>query len=232
MKLKIFAATVAALTCAATATAEPYNGVAFAGGSASDGASGYAGVIYALPGHQLGRGLALRGSVNAGTYSYEAGDVTIDGEFVGSEVALVYQLSGDWGWANVSAGPRLSKVELSPDDPANDRQGTRVDTGLQTDGAYWANRSWRLDWIASVALRDRSYLGRLRLGPVINHERGTRLGLEAGVQGDQRYRATSAGVFAATRLDRNLEGQISLGASDQEGRRAKVYATLGVTLLF
>lgn len=231
MQIKVLAAAAAALLVTGTASAQTYNGVSFAGGAAGDGVSGYAGVVYALPGAQLGRGLAGRGSANAGTYDYNANGQRIEGKFIGGEIALVYQLSGAWGWANFSAGPRITNTSLSPDDPANDREGTRVDLGVQTDGGYWIDRSWRLDWIGSVGVRDGAYFGRAGLGRLVDRERGTRLGLEAGVQGDPRYQSTSAGVFAATKLSRDLEVRLSAGATDQEDRKAKAYATVGLSLL-
>ena len=73
-----------------------------------------------------------------------------DGRFASAETALVYQLSGDWGWANFSGGPRVTDVRLSPRDPSNDRRGTRLDLALQSDGAVQIDRSWRLGWLGSV----------------------------------------------------------------------------------
>jgi hypothetical protein len=226
------AGALTALLLGSAASAEPYTGVAFAGAAAGDGLSGYAGIVHALPGNALGKGLAVRGSISGGSFEYESNAVEIDGRFASGEAALVYQLSGTWGWANVSAGARLSDVKLSPNDPSNDRQGTRVDLALQSDGAVLLDSAWRMGWLGSLGVRDRTYFGRADIGRVIAPRSQTRLGLEAGVQGDPRYRSATLGLFAATRLARSFEGRISAGASDREGRRPKPYATLGVSLLF
>jgi hypothetical protein len=227
-----FAGVLAALLLSTAASAEDFTGVAFAGGAAGDGLSGYAGVVHALPGSALGKGLAVRGSVSGGSYEYDSGSVPIDGRFAAAEAALVYQLSGPWGWANFSAGPRISDVSLSPGDPSNDRQGTRVDLAMQSDGALLLDQSWRLGWLGSVGVRDGTYFSRVDLGRVIAPRSQTRLGFEAGFQGDPSYRSASVGLFAATRLASKLEGRVSGGAADREGRHPKPYATLGVSLLF
>lgn len=232
MRSRLVLALAAGLLAATAASAEPYKGVAFAGGFAGDGLSGYAGVVHALPGGQLGTGLAVRASASGGSYEYESNGVDIDGRFASAEAALVYQLSGSWGWANVSAGPRITDVSLSPDDPANDRKGTRLDLALQSDGAFQLGRSWRLDWIGSLGVRDGAYYSRADLGRTLGPGSQTRLGLEAGLQGDPSYRAASLGLFAATSLGSGLEGRISAGASDQEGRSTRPYATVGLSLLF
>lgn len=207
-------------------------GVAFAGGATGSGTSGYAGVVYSLPGAHLGHGLAVRLSLNGGRYHYSSGDQRIKARYLGGEAALVYQLSGQWGWANLSVGPRVTDTRLSPPDPANDRAGTQVDIGVQSDGAYWIVPSWRLDWIGSVAVRDRAYYSRVGLGPVVDTKTATRVGIEAGIQGDPRYSARQAGAFIATRVAANVDAQVSVGLADQERRRVHPYVALGASLLF
>jgi hypothetical protein len=232
MSARLACATLAALLLGTAASAEPYTGVAFAGGAAGDGVSGYAGVVKALPGGSLGKGLALRLSASDGSYEYMSGGTGIDGRFASAETALVYQLSGNWGWANFSGGPRVTDVRLSPRDPSNDRRGTRLDLALQSDGAVQIDRSWRLGWLGSVGVRDGTYFSRMDLGALVGPRTQTRLGLEAGLQGDPSYRSTSLGLFASTRLGGSLEGRISAGASDQDHRRTHPFVTLGLSILF
>jgi hypothetical protein len=229
---RLAGALAAALLLGTAASAEPNEGVAFAGGAAGDGLSGYAGLGHALPGAELGKGLAVRGSLSGGSYEYDSSGVRIDGRFEAAEAALVYQLSGRWGWANFSAGPRISDVSLSPRDPSNDRQGTRLDLAVQSDGALLLDSSWRLGWLGSLGVRDGTYYSRAEIGRIVEPRSQTRLGLEAGLQGDPNYRSSSLGLFAATKLGPNLEGRVSAGASDQAGRHARPYATLGLSLLF
>ena len=76
-----FAGVLAAILLSTAASAEDFTGVAFAGGAAGDGLSGYAGVVHALPGSALGKGLAVRGSVSGGSYEYDSGSVPTDGRF-------------------------------------------------------------------------------------------------------------------------------------------------------
>jgi len=214
------------------ASAEPYSGVAFAGGAASDGVSSYAGVVNALPGSRIGKGLALRLLASGGTYNYESNGVGIHGRFAASEAALVYQFSGNWGWANFSGGPRLTDVRLSPQDLANDRRGTRMDLALQSDGAVQMSQSWRLGWLGSVGVRDGTYFSRADLGALVEPRSQTRVGLEAGLQGDPSYRAANIGLFAATHLGRTLEGRVSAGANGQDHRKTRPYGTIGISFLF
>ncbi len=222
----------AAVFASYPAAAQTYHGVAFAGASAGlNDAGGYAGAVVALPQNQLGSGLALRASVNAGQYQYDANGLEVDANYRGAEAALVYQYSGRWGWANFSAGPRLSKLELSPKDPANSRRGTHADVGMQVDGALELKK-WRLSWLGSVTLNDKAYLTQLAVGRIVEESRQTRLGAEAAIHGDDRYFKVSTGIFASTRLGRNLEGRVSTGVSDQKGRHLQPYIATATTVLF
>ena len=102
------------------------SGVAYAGGGVGDGRNAYAGAVIALPGATLGNGVAIRAGGSAGSYDYETGATQIEGKYVSGEVALFYQTSGDWGWTNFGAGPRVTDPSLSPLDPANERAGFPV----------------------------------------------------------------------------------------------------------
>lgn len=222
----------AAVLTPGQAAAETYRGVGFAGGALmGDDAGAYAGAVLALPGAELGRGVAMRASLNAGRYEYLARAFEVEANYRGAEAALVYQVSGRWGWANFSAGPRLTKLELSPTDPANDRRGTRLDLGLQLDGALEL-KQWRLSWLGSLTTRDRAYLTQLSAGRLLEVKRQTRIGAEASIQGDERYSRLSAGTFASTRVGADLEGRIAAGLSEQKGRELQPYVSAGMTLLF
>lgn len=218
-----------ALACAVPALAQD-SGVAYAGGSAGDGVNGYAGAVVALPGARLGEGLALRAGVGGGEYRYEAGGQRIDATYVNAEVALVYQTSGNWGWANFSAGPRLTDTSLKPDDPGNRLRGTRIDAAVQTDGAL--GTAWRLTWFGSLGINDRAYIAQARFGPLVDGDSDTRLGVEGGIQGDRSYTRRSIGGFASTRLTGQWQGLVSGGVTDQAGRNVKPYVALGVSRVF
>lgn len=226
---EIIFALLACLALGASPAAAQDRGVAYTGLSAGDGVSGFAGAVVALPGARLGEGLALRGGANAGEYRYLAGATKVEAAYVGAEVALVYQASGAWGWANLGAGPRVTDTRLSPSDPGNRLRGTRFDAALQTDGAY--GDAWRLGWFASFGVNDRSYITQLRLGRRLG-PRATRLGIEGGIQGDRSYTRGSAGAFLSTALGQGIEGVVSAGLTEQGGRNARPYAGVAVSKVF
>ena len=219
---------IASLGVASAAHAQD-RGVAYAGGSVGDGANGYAGALVALPGGELGKGLAVRAGVSGGEYRYRAGE-RIDARYVGAEVALAMQASGDWGYGSISAGGRVTDTRLSPVDPGNRLRGTRFDAVLQTDGAL--GNTWRLGWFGSYGINDRTYIAQARASHLVHGASGTRLGLEGGTQGDRTYNRDSLGAFGSTRLAPKWEGLISGGATFQEGRDAKPYVTLAVSRVF
>jgi hypothetical protein len=221
----------AALLIPAPVVAEAYHGVGFAGVTlGSHESAGYAGAVVALPSGELGRGVAVRASLNGGRYEYVANGLKVEADYRGAEAALVYQMSGRWGWANFSAGPRLTKLQLSPRDPNNDRRGTELDLGLQVDGG-WELREWRATWLSSIAVSDRAYLTQLALGRAIKASRQTRLGAEVGVQGDKHYTKISAGSFAASPLGHNVEGRVAAGLSHQRDREIQPYLSAAMTIL-
>lgn len=211
------------------ARADDLRGVWFSGATVSDSKSVYAGAVVALPGDRLGSGLAIRASGNAGEYHYDRLGQPIRARYLGGEVAAVYQLSGSWGWANFSIGPRFTKTSLRPNDASNDRRGNRVDLGLQADGAR-DSAHWRLGWFGSLAAFDRAYQARIQLGRKIDDH--ARLGAELGVQGDRRYTQESAGGFVALPLAGRAEIQLGAGGSFQHGRAAQPYASVSVSSVF
>jgi hypothetical protein len=205
-------------------------GVFYAGGTVSDGVSGYAGTVVALPGERLGEGLALRGGVNGGTYRYRTDGTRISAEYAGAEIAAVYQLSGPWGWANVSAGPRVTDTSLKPNDPGNRLRGTRYDLAVQTDGA--TGNAWRLRWFGSLGVFDETYIAQAGLGRLVDRDNSIRLGVEAAILGDPSYTSGSAGVFGEKALGNGWEARLSGGFSEQAGRSARPYASIAVSRVF
>ncbi|MGX7895973.1 cellulose biosynthesis protein BcsS [Tsuneonella sp. HG222] len=205
-------------------------GVTYAGGGVGDGRNAYAGAVIALPGATLGNGMAIRAGGSAGRYEYETGATQIDGKYVSGEVALVYQTSGDWGWANFGAGPRVTDTSLSPFDPANERAGTRWDLALQTDGAV--GYRWRLGWFGSLGVLDKPYNAELRVGRLVSEASQTRVGVETGIAGDDTYTRGTLGVFASTQVAAKTELRVSGGLSEQRGRDAKGYAAVSLSRTF
>lgn len=225
-----FLAPLAAFLPFAPAAAQD-TGVVYAGGEAGeDSVGGYGGAVIALPGASLGNGFAFRIGGSAGTYKYDSGGVEIDGDYKGAEAALVYGTSGTWGWANFGAGPRVTDTDLSPADPGNELAGTRWDLALQTDGAL--GDRWRLGWFGSLGVFDHTWNTQLRFGPLLDAARQTRIGVEAAGQGDDSYTRGSLGLFASTLLADKLEGRLSGGFTDQQGRDAEPYAAISLSHTF
>ncbi|MEO0033232.1 MAG: hypothetical protein RIS94_2990 [Pseudomonadota bacterium] len=210
-------------------TTQDQTGVVFAGGSAGSGESAYGGVVVALPGGRLGKGLAVRVSGNAGTYRYTAGVTPIKGRYVGGDAAIVYQMSGPWGWNNLSIGPRITDTKLTPGDPGNRRTGTRVDVGLQADGAL-DGAQWRLGWFGAWGVRDQAYQARFQIGRKLPNR--YRIGVEGGVLGDSSFDRQSAGAFVAVPMGKSAELQLAGGALFQKGRSAHAYAGLSLSSTF
>lgn len=227
--LRLLAILPATLLFHGTASAQD-RGVVYAGGGIGDGRNVYAGGVIALPGGRLGRGLAIRGGGAAGSYVYDSGTAEIDGNFASAEVALVYQTSGEWGWANFGAGPRVTNTSLTPNDPNNRLAGTRFDVGLQTDGAL--GYRWRLGWFGSLGVNDEIYFTNLSFGPLVDEPSQTRIGVEAGIAGDETFTRRNYGVFASTRIASKTELRVSGGLNDQRGLRDQAYATVALSKVF
>lgn len=205
-------------------------GVAYSGISVSEGYNVYAGAIVSLPGARLGDGFAIRGGVSGGRYEYDTQTSEIDADYITGELALVYQSSGQWGWANFSAGPRVTDTTLTPLDPANERAGTRFDVAVQTDGAV--GQDLRLEWFGSLGVVDTAYFTEFRLGQQVDGASGTRLGLETGFQGDDTYSSRKLGGFVSTQFGSGWEGRISGGAGKLRDRPAQPYVSVALSKVF
>lgn len=210
--------------------AQDHAGVWFVGGSLSDSGSGYGGVVYSLPGSRLGDGLAIRTTVNGGQYRYQAAEATINGEYVGGEVALVVQSSGQWGWANFSVGPRISDTSLTPADPANTRTGTRFDVGLQGDGTFYLS-AFRTHWYGAFGPFEETYNGRLQVGRRFKNSR-FELGVDGRLLGDPSFSQKALGVYLMAPLVDQINLEIGAGAIWQEGENEDGYISLGVSSVF
>lgn len=101
---------------------------------------------------------------------------------------------------------------------------------MQSDGAFDSS-NWRLGWYGSYAAFDKAYQARLQLGRKTGSG-NLRLGIEAGVQGDPRYTKGFAGAFASKPIGKNLDLLIAAGASEQAGRGARAYGSIGLSKLF
>lgn len=213
------------------ALASPLYGVFYAGGTVSKDPSAYAGVTRALPGGMLGKGLAFKTALSGGAYRYDSGAEEISARYYSGHVGIVYQKSGEWGWANVGAGPRFTQTDLTPDDPANTREGFRVDALISTDGAINPD-GLRVSWYAETGVRDRSYVAKVQLTHHIDKEKKWRAGVEGLFQGDRYYDRQGAGVVVAAKVRDKMEVQFSGGATFQSGRGEEPYFSISLNKLF
>jgi Cellulose biosynthesis protein BcsS len=233
----LLGASVGAFPAQATAQSLPVDdqvydgdvGVVYAGGTVSRGISGYVGGIVALPGSRLGSGFAVRGTVSAGAFDYDASMVRINADYRSAELAIVYQQSGQWGRAAASVGPRYTNLKLSPGDPTNARAGDSWDVAVGTDGQLGKYDSFQLGWLGSYGIRDNSYFARLDATyPVIA---SVRLGVEGIAQGDDSYAQTNLGGLVRSTFGK-YSVSVSAGVSRQAELKDAGYATLGLSKAF
>jgi len=222
-----------ALAGGQAATAQTYKGVAFGGASVARDLNAYAGVTHALPGASLGKGLAVRAVGSGGSLSYVGSpDTKYEGHYVGGEIALVSQHSGSWGWANVSAGPRVTDFSISPDDPDNDLIGTRWDLALSSEGGVNVAPEWFAGWQLSAGVLRGTYRARASLGKLLHKESQLSLGVDVGIEGAPEYSTVSGGLYLSRRLGKTMNGYVSTGVAAQDGRSVGPYAAVGLSKMF
>lgn len=184
-------------------------GVVFAGGTIAPSSSAYVGTSVALPGGALGRGPALRVVGSWSEFNYTSGATSIDGRSAGIAVAGVYQWSGSWGYANISAGVAYRDTDLSPDDPGNPNRGTQWDGVVGVDGMRNLG-DWRVGGLASYGFNLEEYYARLELTRAVS---GTlRLGAEGVAQGDPNFERQQLGALVAFAPAPRWEVRLSAGA--------------------
>jgi hypothetical protein len=204
-------------------------GVWYLGGS-SNTPSGYGGAVVSLPGAKLGHGFALRATADGGEYEYAAGVGKVTAHYEGGDLALVYQSSGAWGWANLSGGPQYVNTDLSPVDPGNKRRGGRWEASLQSDGELYFD-AWRMGWYGQGGLTQGSYDARVH----VNRRLGSdmfRLGVEGGVQGDPTYRLEKVGPTLEIQAPNQLTVAIGGGVRIQEQIPTQGFVSLGFSRVF
>lgn len=227
-RLAIGLAAALAMGGAARAADAPV-GVWYLGGS-SNTPNGYGGVLWSLPGAQLGHGLALRATASGGAYDYSTGAGKVTAHYEGGDVALVYQSSGPWGWANVAGGPQYVNTDLSPVDLGNRRRGGRWEASLQSDGELYLD-ALRLGWYGQGGLTYGSYDARMHVNYRLGSDR-LRLGVEGGVQGDPTYRLEKVGPTLDIQANSGLTIQLGGGVRIQERIPSQGFVSLGFSRVF
>jgi len=210
--------------------AQDLEGVWFVGGAVSDSSNAYGGIVQALPGSRLGDGLAVRAAVTGGRYRYDADDANIVGKYLGGEIAVVMQKSGEWGWANFSLGPRVTDTSLSPGDPSNDRSGTRFDLGLQSDGTFKFG-TFRTHWYGAFGPADKTYNGRVQLGRVLQNER-YELGIDGRLVGDPSFAQQTLGGYLVAPLTDAINVELGSGIVWNDANEKDAYASVSFSSVF
>jgi hypothetical protein len=198
----------------------------FSGGGADYAGSGFIGATLALPGSQIGTGLAIRGSAFTGAYDYESSPYgTVRANFSGGEVDALYQISGAKFWSEFAIGARDVDTRLAPFDSTNRRAGIVDELAASFDGGKVAGQ-WRGDWYGSYGARLADYAARLSvthaLGPIV------RLGTESSIEGDPTYHLYRFGPYVGVQLDKRSEVQVSAGVSSESGRNGSGFFRVGV----
>lgn len=224
----VLATAFAVVSSAAAATDR---GIAYVGGSAGGGPSGDIGAIVALPRNEIGSGLAVSISASATRYHYNSSVGRVRASASDAGIGLVYQFSGDWGWWDIAAGPRLNHLRLDRRDPDNSDQGSRLTVGFGTDGEINLDAARKLHFASDFTLRNRGFDARVGLGQRLERTHASEVGIEAGVQGDRNYTAVTVGLFASRKVARDLEAQVTLGAKREEGATAP-YGSVELSLSF
>ncbi len=210
--------------------AQDLEGVWFFGGSVGDSGNGYGGVVYALPGARLGDGLAMRAVMTGGRYRYNADEATIRGQYVGGEIAVVMQSSGEWGWANFSLGPRLTDSSLSPDDLSNDRRGTRFDLGLQSDGMLKFG-TLRTRWYGAFGPFDETYNGRMQVGRVLSNAR-YEVGVDGRMLGDPSFAQEALGGYVIAPVTDSISVELGSGIVWNDADENNAYTSVSFSSVF
>ena len=227
-RLSPIAAGAFALAVTATPAHGEDKGVVFAGATAGKAPSAYLGGAVALPGSVLGRGPALRAVVARNDYRYDNGVARVKARQTVVTLSAVYQLSGDWGYANFAAGATHRNTRLTPDDRNNPNRGAKWNGVAGVDGAASFGR-WRVGGSGSYEFDLGEYYGRLELTRTA--ARSLRLGAEVVAQGNPMYDRQLYGPVLSYQPSAKWEARISAGALVQRTQNSP-YAALSLSRTF
>lgn len=193
----------------------------FAGGQLDFSNYVFGGVTVALPGSTIGNGVAVRGLVDAGGYSYVSSDLgTVKANFGGGEIDGVYQITHGSFWADGALGVNDTYTGLSPYDPNNRLRGQQVELRVSLDGGKISG-PWRLDWFGYYGPRLSDY--EAMVGGTHALSSIWRLGLQVYSEGNPTYSLYQVGPYAALTFGRREEFQLSAGQAWESGLAPRAY---------
>jgi len=173
----------------------PTDNVFLAGGQAGGqrASYGYAGVVSALPGSEIGNGWVQRIFAEEVTYRYKKGRSTIDADGYGGSLTYGYQHTYNGGWFGAYAGPAYRYTKLSPVDRASDARGSNVTARFAAEAEQYLGEDFKLNELGNYdAFGNNGYWGRLRA--LFRVSGTTYFGPEGVYQGDNDYKAWQAGL--------------------------------------
>jgi hypothetical protein len=212
-----------AATPAATTAAAPAgdHAMVFTGGQIDFSNFAFIGVTVALPGATIGKGFALRVSVDNGGYSYINDPLgTVKANFSGGELDAVYSITKSNVWTDLGAGVRYSYTGLTPYDPTNTLRGAQTEFVASADGGAQGG-PWRVDWLGAYGTRLYDYQARIGLTHTLTPK--WRVGGEVYAEGDPSYHLNQVGPIAAVEFTDRSELEFSGGWSWESGFPSRNY---------
>ncbi len=208
--------------------------LAIAGAEVSGHHSAYGllGAITPLPGSTLGNGFVARLIASGLTYQYEGAPGDVDGTAFGGEASIGYQGSDAGGWWGIYAGPGYRYTHLSPDDRTSDARGSNYTLNLQAEVERNVTQNVKTNLTGSyAAFGNNAYWTRARLLERVSGS--IFVGPEAGLQGDDDYRAWQLGA-AVTGIEVNSRASLGVkaGVRKAENFSASPYGGLELGVKF
>jgi hypothetical protein len=205
----------------------------FAGSDiASDSTFGWSGFTAALTGLLEEDGWRIRVSGGGGRYRYRTDNVAggiNDASVLSGELMAGYRFSSGDTSATVYAGLHVENQSLGASDPGHEAQGTEA--GIKVAVEVYRRFTPQLFGLASASASTvhESYQARVALAHETN--RIVALGVEAAINGDERYDEPRAGILVQAVFGRtsvSLSGGILSNSDKGDG----LYGTLSVYAIY
>ncbi len=187
---------------------------------------GQLGLIAPLPGSQLGNGFVWRAFIDGLTYRYDKNATDIEASSIGVDTSIGYSASNAQGWWGLSAGPAWRNTDLSPNDPANDANGSETSLRISAEAEHNFTETLRGNVITSYnAFSDNGFWNRARLLARVDGK--IYAGPEVVWQGSDAYRAWQFGA-AVTGIPVSDTTSIGLKAGFRKGEGLSATPYIGV----
>jgi hypothetical protein len=205
----------------------------FAGADvASDSAYGWSGFVAAPLGLLDEDGWRVRVAGGAGRYRYTTGNVAggvNEASIMSGELMAGYRFSSGSGSVTLYAGAHVENQNLAAPDPGHPAQGTEA--GIKVAAEFYRRFTPNLFGLASASASSvhDSYQARAALAYEISAT--VAFGVEAAINGDERYDEPRVGILVQTTFGRtsfSLSGGILSNSDKGDG----LYGTLSVYAVY